>query len=128
MVSDFSYCQCWLHKTINNSKKSQNASSFTKQNTDFCPSVSIFLGLFHLILQKCLSDYNSFHADHTQETCLIKLCVTGTSILKHLLNMNLQRTGLRLLRYICNSIISMKFQHCLLNKLRQIKLKSYTKY
>ena len=50
--SDFSYCQCWLHKTINNSKKSQNASSFTKQNTDFCPSVSIFLGLFHLILQK----------------------------------------------------------------------------
>ena len=86
-----------LHKTINNFKKSQNASSFTKQNTDFCPSVSIFLGSFHLILQKFLSDYNSFHADHTQGTCLIKPRVTGTSILKHLLKMNLQRTGLRLL-------------------------------
>ena len=117
LVTDFSYCQCYLHKTIHNFLKSQNASFFTKpifflRNTDFCPSLSIFLGLFHLILQKCLSDYNSFHADHTQETCLIKLCVTGTSNLKHLLNMNLQRTGLRLLRYICNSIISLKFQHC----------------
>ena len=115
LVTDFSYCQCYLHKTIHNFLKSQNASFFTKpifflRNTDFCPSLSIFLGLFHLILQKFFQI--RIHFTLTIPSCLIKLCVTGTSILKHLLNMNLQRTGLRLLRYICNSIISLKFQHC----------------